>query len=183
MKLLSKFCCFLLPISFSKINQKLDYNLHDIKPFSMNGYKLNVRVIDIYDGDTIKVISNHINNTYYIYTLRLSGIDTCELTSKNPIIKKFGHLARNRLVELITDIVILSDALYITKKDIKEILREDVFIVTIECGKFDKYGRILANIYNKKGLLNNILIKEKLAMPYNGNKKLTDTEIINYFSN
>jgi endonuclease YncB( thermonuclease family) len=73
--------------------------------------------------------------------------------------------------------------LYITKKDIKEILREDVFIVTIECGKFDKYGRILANIYNKKGLLNNILIKEKLAMPYNGNKKLTDTEIINYFSN
>ena len=67
MKLLSKFCCFLLPISFSKINQKLDYNLHDIKPFSMNGYKLNVRVIDIYDGDTIKVISNHINNTYCYY--------------------------------------------------------------------------------------------------------------------
>jgi endonuclease YncB( thermonuclease family) len=149
----------------------------------MNGYKLNVREIDIYDGDTIKIISNHINNTYYIYTLRLSGIDTCEITSKNPIIKKFAYLARNRLVELITDIIILNSTLNITKKDIKEILLENIFTVTIECGKFDKYGRILAKIYNRKGLLNDILLKEKLAMPYNGNSKLTENEIINYFSN
>lgn len=174
MKLLSKFCCFLLPFS------QIDYNLNDVKPFSMIGYKLNVRVVDIYDGDTIKVISNHINNTYYIYTLRLSGIDTCEITSKNPIIKKFAYLARNRLVELITDIIIISST---SKKDIKEILLENIFTVTIECGKFDKYGRILAKIYNRKGLLNDILIKEKLAMPYNGNSKLTENEIINYFSN
>jgi len=146
---------------------------------SLNGFKSFGRVVDVYDGDTLKIILP-IFNSYFKFTVRLSGIDTCEIKSKNIELKNYALKARNRVFNLITDIELNETS---TKDDIKKILDSDVYIVWIECLDDDKYGRILANIYKEKETksFSNILLEEKLAYNYEGKTKLSDSELKKYF--
>ena len=51
----------------------------------------------------------------------------------------------------------------------------------IECVDFDKYGRLLTNVFlNKEDdkSISDILLEEKLAYKYNGDTKLTEEEQI-----
>jgi endonuclease YncB( thermonuclease family) len=45
--------------------------------------------------------------------------------------------------------------------------------ITVDCFEFDKYGRVLVNIYNgvDKESVNEIMIREKHGRPYDGGKK------------
>ena len=53
-------------------------------------------------------------------------------------------------------------------------------IVTIICGEFDKYGRLLGWLYsNDNTSLNQLLINAHLAYSYNGGTKLSETSQIN----
>ena len=84
----------------------------------------------------------------YSWKCRLSGIDTPELRSKNEKVKKFAYKIRN-------------------------ILREKLIgqIVTVKCGKFDKYGRILVTILHEDCNINDWLIKNQFAIQYDGKTK------------
>lgn len=140
---------------------------------SLNGLKSYGRLIDIYDGDTIKVILPFLNS-YYKFTIRLSGIDTCEIKSSDKLLQENGIKARNRIFELLTKNSINS------KNEIKNILESDVYLIWVECLNNDKYGRILANIYTDKNTTQNIseiLLEEKLAYKYEGKKKLSNENI------
>jgi endonuclease YncB( thermonuclease family) len=140
---------------------------------SINGLKCYGRLIDVYDGDTVKVILPTFNS-YYKFTIRLNGIDTCEIKSKDKILQENGIKARDRVLELLTNNK--KD----TKKDIKNLLESEVFLVWVECFDNDKYGRILANIYkdeNEKKSISEILLEEKLAYSYEGKKKLSNDDI------
>jgi len=140
---------------------------------SINGLKCYGRLIDVYDGDTVKVILPTFNS-YYKFTIRLNGIDTCEIKSKDKILQDNGIKARDRVLELLTNNK--KD----TKKDIKKLLESEVFLVWVECFNNDKYGRILANIYkdkNEKKSISEILLEEKLAYSYEGKKKLSNEDI------
>jgi endonuclease YncB( thermonuclease family) len=140
---------------------------------SINGLKSYGRVIDIYDGDTIKVILPTFDS-YYKFTIRLNGIDTCEIRSKDKVLQDNALKARNRLLELLTNNKVN------TKNDIKNILESDVYLVWVECCNKDKYGRILANIYKDKQTtksVSEILLEEKLAYKYEGKTKLSDDDI------
>jgi endonuclease YncB( thermonuclease family) len=140
---------------------------------SINGLKCYGRLIDVYDGDTVKVILPTFNS-YYKFTIRLNGIDTCEIKSKDKILQDNGIKARDRVLELLTNNKIN------TKKDIKNLLESDVFLVWVECFDNDKYGRILANIYKDKNetkSISEILLEEKLAYSYEGKKKLSNDDI------
>ena len=140
---------------------------------SINGLKCYGRLIDVYDGDTVKVILPTFNS-YYKFTIRLNGIDTCEIKSKDKILQENGIKARDRVLELLTNNK--KD----TKKDIKNLLESEVFLVWVECFDNDKYGRILANIYkdkNEKKSISEILLEEKLAYSYEGKKKLSNDNI------
>ena len=59
---------------------------------------------------------------------------------------------------------------------------EGMYFVWVECLDFDKYGRLLANVYNlnteikSDNSFSSILLKEKLAYVYNGDTKLTEEE-------
>lgn len=141
---------------------------------SINGTNTYGRVVDIYDGDTLKIVLPT-HNSFYKFTIRLSGIDTCEIKSKNIELKNYGIKARNKIFKLITDID-LSES--ITKNEIKNILDSDVYLVWIECLNTDKYGRVLANIYKDKNMksFSNILLDEKLAYNYEGKTKMSDDE-------
>ena len=142
---------------------------------SINGLKTYGRLIDVYDGDTVKVILPTFGS-YYKFTIRLNDIDTCEIRSKDKILQNNGIKARDRLFELVTNIKV------ITKNDIKKTLESDVYLVWVDCCNKDKYGRVLANIYKDKDTtksFSEILLEEKLAYKYEGKTKLSDDDIKN----
>ena len=152
---------------------KYDYNTTET--FSLKNTEFYARVVQIYDGDTITAVIPLFGN-FYKFSIRLNGIDTCEIKSTNKTNRDMSIDARNRLVELITD------NKYQESVDIKKNLLENIFLVYLRCDNFDKYGRILATVSKNKDdkvTFSDILINEKLAYAYDGKKKLTEEEQIN----
>ena len=113
--------------------------------------------------------------------MRLNGIDTCEIHSKNEIIKAKGLKAKYRLIELLCPFEKLNNILCITKKQIVDLFDKNTCLIWLECLEFDKYGRLLGNIYidDKTKNVSNILIEEKLAYKYDGSTKLNEEEQMN----
>lgn len=144
--------------------------------FSLHGLKMYIRVVSIYDGDTIKAIVPFMGQ-FFKFTIRLSGIDTCEIKSKNQQNKDLALSARNRLFELVTSQKISQNDL--SKKDLESLLDKHVYLVWANLLEFDKYGRLLANIYITTDSINSfsdILVSEKLAYKYTGDTKLTEEQ-------
>jgi len=151
-----------------------------------DGKILAARVIDIYDGDTCSCLILENDKTPYIIHIRLNGIDTCEMTSKTN--RELAYKARYRLYQLVSNTNNENEDIYISRKQMKEKLSSEFCLVMLSCSKFDKYGRLLANIYDIDTTINNIskktsfnqkLIDEKLAYPYDGKTKLNEKEQIN----
>jgi endonuclease YncB( thermonuclease family) len=155
-------------------------NDKNTKAFNFDGLNCMCRVIDITDGDTIKVIINF-KNDYYKLIIRLNNIDTCETKSKCEENKQKGLDAKKRIFNLITGKTI--DV--VDKKYIKNELNDICYLCYIKCYDFDKYGRVLADIYSNEKLsdsFSSILINEKLAYIYGGKTKLTETEQLELLS-
>ena len=110
------------------------------------------KIVDVYDGDTVKIILNFpINLEYFRWNCRLAGINTPEIRTKNLKEKEFGLLVRDKLKERIENKILL-----------------------IKCGEFDKYGRLLVEIYENNGELlsiNKWLIENNYAKSYDGGTK------------
>lgn len=161
--------CFSTDVTeFSKYNYENCPKLFD-KEFSTIA-----RVVDIYDGDTCTCIFK-LNNTYYKFNIRLNGIDTCEMKSKINEVKDKALLARNRLFNLITKKKL--DKLDISRKDTKVLLNKDVYLVKLTIYGLEKYGRVLADIYDLDNTItsfSSILINEKLGYKYDGKTKLSE---------
>jgi endonuclease YncB( thermonuclease family) len=164
------------------------YNKTNTKFFSLDGLNSWARVVGIHDADTITCILNlniyGIENKFYRFNIRLSGIDSPEITSKNKELQNLAIKARNRLFHFITN----HNHENCEKKEQKELdalLNDQVFLVYLKCSKFDKYGRVLANIYKNEfdeSTINDILLKEKLVYPYTGKTKLNEEEQETYFN-
>ena len=133
-----------------------------IKRFSLENQSKIGKCVHVYDGDTIQVVFP-LQGELFRWTCRLSGVDTPEIRTRNNIEKQFGYDVRNYLRE--------------------KILNK---MVVIECGEFDKYGRLLGKIFlqeeqkNQSGgaewggenlSINDWLIQNKYAFPYDGGKK------------
>ena len=129
-----------------------------IKRFSLENETKIGKCVDVYDGDTIQLVFP-LQNELYRWTCRLTGIDTPELRTRNKTEKKFGYIVRNTLREKILNKMVI-----------------------IECGEFDKYGRLLGKIYLKQDndaqsgggesvSINDWLVQNKYAFPYDGGKK------------
>ena len=174
-------------ISDDKINE---FNIHNTDKFSLNVLfnedLVDARVVDIYDGDTITCVLS-INKKYYNFKVRLAGIDTCELKSKNEDNKLLAVNAKKRLCQLIIPDFDFNDKNNKElNKGLDKILNEKCYIIKIRLGEFDLYGRILGWLYNKDSKINppieesfnHILIKENLAYKYEGKTKLSEDEQI-----
>ena len=145
--------------------------------FTLSGIKTVGRVVDVYDGDTMTCIFPIFGDNYFRFNLRLMGIDTPELKNKDIISKEKALEARHKIM------TVCCDNKYNLSKDckrenIKKYLEENEINVWIECLDFDKYGRILANVYPKRGdnnvninSLTKILLDANLGYEYNGGKK------------
>lgn len=127
------------------LNLITDYT--NIKKFSLNNHICNSKIIKVYDGDSITAIFEY-NNVLYKWNCRLTGIDTPELKTKDENEKNLAIIARDALQE--------------------KILNK---IVKLHCYDFDKYGRLLVDIYLEELHINKWLITEKYANIYDGKTK------------
>ena len=143
--------------------------MNSYESFSFLGLSDYVEVISVLDGDTVAVAipifmqfgsSKYEKSGIYRFNIRLYGIDTGELKSKDPEQSALAHKAKNRLNELINE------------------CQNKIFVKLL---KYDKYGRILGELYSKDpfepetsvqtGSINQILLSEGLAKSYFGGTK------------
>ena len=121
-------------------------NWDEAVEFSFEGECKEAKVVSVYDGDTIKV-AFPLGGKMYIWNCRLIGVDTPELRTQNKKEKAFGYEVRDHLRN--------------------KILGK---IVKISCGEFDKYGRLLIEVYlgDESKSVNQWLIDNKYAFAYDG---------------
>ena len=107
-------------------------------------------VIKVYDGDTITIASKmpYENSPLFRFNVRLNGIDTPEIKSKNENEKILAKKARDSLSQLIMN---------------KH--------VTLQNVKNEKYGRILADVYLGELHLNKWMIDQSFGVAYDGKTK------------
>jgi endonuclease YncB( thermonuclease family) len=112
------------------------------------------KVVKVYDGDTITIVTLLFNgdvspkSKLYKFNVRILGIDTPELKTKNVGEKELAIIARNALSELVLNKV-----------------------VKLENVSYDKYGRILCNVYLDNVNISEWLVSNNHAVLYNGGTK------------
>ena len=108
------------------------------------------KVIKVYDGDTITIASKlpYDNSPVYRFSVRLLGIDSPEIKSKTSTEKQLAIVAKDALSNLIMNKTI----------HLKNISTE-------------KYGRVLANVYLDDLHVNQWMLDNNHAIPYDGGTK------------
>jgi endonuclease YncB( thermonuclease family) len=176
MNIIKKICCCvnIFKHNLELKNKLIHANNDTIPEFSLNGIKTIGKIVDIYDGDTCKIILIT-EDTLKKFTCRLNFIDCPEIKPLKTMLNREQEIqnaikARNRLIQLSTNCICnINNTL--KKKEIKELLKTNTKIVTVECFDFDKYGRLLVGLFIDNISINNLLIDEKYAKPYYGGKK------------
>jgi endonuclease YncB( thermonuclease family) len=148
-------CCFKKGYSFSKkqnLTSKDNYlqnvEYKDTKAFVPPVYS--GKVIKVYDGDTITIAAKLPNTEYPVYRfrVRLAGIDSPEIKGKTESEIKLAHESRDALHNLIF-------GKYVVLKNTS----------------IEKYGRILADIFVNDIHINDWMLKNNYAIPYDGGTK------------
>lgn len=129
------------------INQLNSLDIKKIPQFNFKGIETLAKVIRVHDCDTITIIFPF-NDNFYKQNLRLAGIDAPELHSKNDAEALACRLGQKFLSDLILN-----------------------KIIKIKMNDFDKYGRILSEIYLLEQFENEfdiikILLNKKYVRPY-----------------
>ena len=121
----------------------------DIPIFSFDGVKKFARIHKVYDGDTCTLLFRWKKQNIKI-SCRILGIDTPEIRTRNAEEKKAGYKARDFLIGLIYEKILM-----------------------VHFSKFDKYGRPLIEIFLNNGQpISNIMISNGYARSYNGGTKI-----------
>lgn len=148
----------------SKQIRKLEMVNPDLVEFPPHkGETILARVLDVYDGDTVTVIIliNGSSKAPFKIKVRLAGIDTPEIKTRNKLEKEAGIRVKNY---------------------VKKLLDNQIVDLTID--NWDKFGgRIVGNIMLPvSGMtLSDHLIDKGWAKPYNGKiikSKWEDNELI-----
>jgi len=168
-KYLQYFTCFFCKINkeeeIMNENYKILNTIKDANEIPYFSFKENTfygKPCNIYDGDTFSIIFNY-KGELIKYRCRCLGYDSPEmkpsLKNENRIHEKeLAIKAKNRFIELIS--------------------KHETKMIKIECFDFDKYGRLLVNVFNliDKESVNDIMIKEGFGKVYDGGKKDTNWE-------
>jgi micrococcal nuclease len=109
-----------------------------------------VTVVAIYDGDTFTVdVAGWPPIIGQRVQVRVAGVDTPEMTAKDPATKARAQAAKQRLVGLL----------------------RSAKVVSLHAMRRDKYFRILAVVRADGVDVAGVLIKEGLGKPYQGGKR------------
>ena len=122
----------------------------------MYQYKI-ANILKIVDGDTVDLSIDLGFSIITIQRIRLSGLDTPELNSKEEKERQLAVEAKQFVTEWFSN-------------------NKNLIIKTT---KDDKYGRMLGEIINENGVsLNKTLIERGYAWDYDGTVKKTDINIL-----
>jgi micrococcal nuclease len=119
------------------------------------------KVIKVYDGDTITIAAKlpYKESPLYRLPVRLNGIDTPEIKGKDISNeeKEAAKLARDFVANLVF-------GKYVRLENVQN----------------EKYGRILADVYINDIHLNDLLIRERYAVKYDGGTKNKPSSWLRY---
>lgn len=115
--------------SNTNLDLLLDYDKKTPKFTLKNAFKI-CKIVDVYDGDTVRGVFEH-NGQYNKWTIRMYGYDSPEMRPSKKL--------ENR------------DEIKAKAIESRDYLRSKILNKTIylHCLDFDKYGRVLANIYTE----------------------------------
>lgn len=150
---------------------------YDTPVFTLKGHNTWGRLVDCYDGDTMQVVLPFLGSQFK-FTIRMYGIDTSEMKSKDTANKERAVKARTRVLEAATKQCPFPSNLK-TRKDIQKYLAANMTLVYVECLEMDKYGRVLAKVYTcpeDTECFSDVLVRENLAYEYYGETKMTEKE-------
>ena len=129
--------------------------LENTPELEFDGQSFETKVLEVYDGDTVTVAVRIAGDGAYRRTrCRLAGIDAAEVRTRNSLEKAVGRDAKEWLSDLVLNKV-----------------------VYLQCGKWDKFGRLLGTLYLTKrdvaigASVNAQLVRMGYAYTYGGEKK------------
>ena len=113
------------------------------------------KIVDVYDGDTVRGVFEN-NGVYNKWTIRMFGYDSPEIRPSRKL--------KNR------------DEIKRKAKESRDYLKSKILGKTIflHCLDFDKYGRVLGNIYSDEfgqKSINDHMIEMNYGYPYFGGTK------------
>jgi endonuclease YncB( thermonuclease family) len=136
---------------------KLKSSTKKTQKYTLDGCFKLCKVVDVYDGDSCRVVFNN-NGIINKWNIRMNGYDSPEMRPSKSIpnrdeIKVKAKKARDYLKSLVCN---------------------DEQLVYIKCGEFDKYGRLLGEIYinqTDEVSVNKLMVENGYAYEYHGGTK------------
>ena len=99
--------------------------------FTLEGQTKLCKVVDIYDGDTCRVVFNH-NGCINKWNVRMNGYDSPEMRPSRSLPNR--EEIKKKAVE--------------SKEYLRSLVANSAEqLVYVKCGGFDKYGRLLGELY------------------------------------
>lgn len=134
----------------------------DLADFSLEGCSVWARVVDVYDGDTFRAIFRLPveGGPMVKMKCRVLNINAPEMkprltTPDCQNVMQRACQARDRLCELVTG-----------SRSGESIDQDNTMIVSLACGPFDKYGRLLVKVTCPSGDdVATVLLREQLVSP------------------
>lgn len=160
-------CCSKNDTENGHISNALKGANNSVELFSLDGKHMYGKVVNVYDGDTCKIVFEidgmNGDNRLVRFNCRMNGYDSPEMRPpKNKPDREFeikaAKAAKQRLISLV--------------------MSHSEKVVFVKCGKFDKYGRLLVDIYDNRKMIygnelsvNQIMMNEGHGYAYDGGRK------------
>jgi len=141
---------------------------NDVEEFSLKDKEFIGKIVDVYDGDTCKIIF-FLDNKLVKFNCRLYGINAPEIKPLKTMEKREeeivnAKIARNKLISL------CCNCDNVTSDNYKEIIENNSTLIKIKCRDWDKYGRLLVDIMNynceTNECFNNVLLEGGFVKKY-----------------
>jgi len=149
-----------------------------VNEFSLNGKSMWGKIVYVYDGDTVHIVFK-IDGKLVKFNCRLAGLDTPEIAPKNSSDEKVktkestsAAKSKKYLLCKATNVAIEKETM--TKNEVKACCAKSTKLVWVKCLDFDKYGRLLVDIYdepNQTVSFSQDMIEKKFAIGYDGGAK------------
>ena len=172
--------CYSYYINY-KLNNELKNLKDDIDFFDLKGKTFDAKVVDVYDGDTCSIVIR-LNNKWTKFKVRALGYDTPEMkppknADNREELINMAIKSRNYFVSKVSNCKLNLDTHY-NKKELKEIVNKNTKIIQVKSHGWDKYGRLLGEIFTDNININNDMIKKKYGYAYDGGtKKMFDVDL------
>lgn len=137
-----------LVMSSSPNDELKNCTLENTKSFAFDNIRVQAKILDVYDGDTVTAAFETLGAGIYSHKVRMLGIDTPEIRTKNLQEKKAALKAKEYLNNLLLNNIVL-----------------------LHIKSTDKYGRILATIFVDKLNINEHMVLAGHARVYDGGKR------------